>query len=421
MPSKPCVLCEKWLPIFANKMCAACFVEWSAGRNIPIDQMPVHCGADGCIGYAVKKGLCDKHYRRLHDHGTTEKIKQISEERRHPEQKNWYYKKAQGKLCERWQNFWNFVNDIGDRPSPRHWLEAKDANQLLGPDNFYWREPQLEQKHSANTIEGRREYQRAVRAKEPDYWVGSNLKRYFGLTRDGYDAILAAQGGVCAICKGKETSRRKDGSFQLFAVDHDHETGEIRGLLCVNCNQMLGQARDRPEILLAGACYLEQKNFTGLFIPSNEVRKNVPLIHRAAHRGNCAVDGCDGIAKAHGYCPKHYGQFLRGTQIGVDNRIKNIGPCSIPGCDRSAQKRGYCSMHYQELRTKKKISGTKICSIAGCQETVVGRGMCRTHHARWIRYGDANALHDTQGRLISASPNAATPSAPIPSPSRQKE
>lgn len=60
-----------------------------------------------------------------------------------------------------------------------------------------------------------------------------NLRTY-GLTFADYTRMLTAQDGVCVICKGGNGSKRP------LCVDHDHETGRIRGLLCIRCNSMLG-------------------------------------------------------------------------------------------------------------------------------------------------------------------------------------
>lgn len=54
------------------------------------------------------------------------------------------------------------------------------------------------------------------------------------VSKSEYEEMLARQGGVCAICNKRQVSRR-------LAVDHDHETGQIRGLLCLRCNQALGR------------------------------------------------------------------------------------------------------------------------------------------------------------------------------------
>lgn len=78
------------------------------------------------------------------------------------------------------------------------------------------------------------------------------LKIQFGLDWDEYDFLLAAQGGRCAICDGRPRKH-------LLAVDHDHKTGEIRGLLCSRCNhKLLGSANDDPARLRKAADYLEQ-------------------------------------------------------------------------------------------------------------------------------------------------------------------
>lgn len=78
----------------------------------------------------------------------------------------------------------------------------------------------------------------------------SYLKRTYGITLEAYDAKLAEQGGVCGIC-GEEPNP----AISLH-VDHDHESGALRGLLCFRCNQALGALREDPVLLLAAAAYL---------------------------------------------------------------------------------------------------------------------------------------------------------------------
>jgi hypothetical protein len=79
------------------------------------------------------------------------------------------------------------------------------------------------------------------------------LERKFGITRAEYDQMLADQGGVCKLCDGKEPY---PGSRAL-CVDHDHETGKVRSLLCTHCNSGLGMFRDSPDLLRAAAAYIE--------------------------------------------------------------------------------------------------------------------------------------------------------------------
>jgi len=80
----------------------------------------------------------------------------------------------------------------------------------------------------------------------------SHLKRKYGLTVEEYDAMLAAQGGVCAICRRPP----RDGS--ALHVDHDHATGEVRGLLCFTCNNALGDLGDEVERAVQVLAYLDR-------------------------------------------------------------------------------------------------------------------------------------------------------------------
>lgn len=77
------------------------------------------------------------------------------------------------------------------------------------------------------------------------------LKKY-GITLAEAEALLASQGGVCAICQKPITDTRDYGPH----VDHDHETGRVRGILCLGCNTGLGGFRDDPKRMLAAIAYL---------------------------------------------------------------------------------------------------------------------------------------------------------------------
>lgn len=71
------------------------------------------------------------------------------------------------------------------------------------------------------------------------------LRSKYGITADEYQALLGRQGGVCAICRQPEKLMR-GGRVRRLAVDHDHRTGRIRGLLCHSCNATIGFLRDDP-------------------------------------------------------------------------------------------------------------------------------------------------------------------------------
>lgn len=88
----------------------------------------------------------------------------------------------------------------------------------------------------------------SVRAKanyDPEYMRRKNIEKY-GITVEEYGYILAAQKGLCATCG---SSTPGSSHAKNFCIDHNHVTGQIRGLLCVPCNTALGLINDRIEVL----------------------------------------------------------------------------------------------------------------------------------------------------------------------------
>ncbi len=79
----------------------------------------------------------------------------------------------------------------------------------------------------------------------------ARLKDVYGLTLAEYDALLELQGNGCAIC-----GKTPEENGQRLAVDHDHETGEVRGLLCRACNSGIGFLCDNPNLCYRAAQYL---------------------------------------------------------------------------------------------------------------------------------------------------------------------
>jgi hypothetical protein len=79
----------------------------------------------------------------------------------------------------------------------------------------------------------------------------TKLKIKFGITLEQYEEMLERQSGVCWICKRPEPTR-------ALAVDHDHTTGAVRGLLCTACNNMLGTARENVDALKRAIRYIEE-------------------------------------------------------------------------------------------------------------------------------------------------------------------
>ena len=83
--------------------------------------------------------------------------------------------------------------------------------------------------------------------------------RSYGLSKDEYNEMLDNQGGSCAICKRKEWVRASiTDNVMALAVDHCHDTGNVRGLLCRACNLAIGYFEDNIESLDEAIKYLEQ-------------------------------------------------------------------------------------------------------------------------------------------------------------------
>lgn len=101
---------------------------------------------------------------------------------------------------------------------------------------------------------------------EETYYIGRNntrraecrdchssriMKCLYGIELSEYKEMLTSQNGGCAICNAPEPEKRR------LNIDHDHITGEVRGLLCWRCNVTLGKVDDNPELLHKMANYLE--------------------------------------------------------------------------------------------------------------------------------------------------------------------
>ena len=96
----------------------------------------------------------------------------------------------------------------------------------------------------------------------------NNLKRNYDLTQEEYNKILLEQGNKCIIC-GKDQSE----SQKAFAVDHNHITGRVRGILCSWCNTGIGLFKDDPKTLYRAIQYL-YKNDTEKIAVEEETFKN---------------------------------------------------------------------------------------------------------------------------------------------------
>jgi hypothetical protein len=142
---------------------------------------------------------------------------------------------------------------VGDRPKLERRLVAKDESQPIGPNNFQWVRP----KYDHQTKEGRAAYEKDHRAKNPLLYRDKEFRKRFGITLLDYQAKLEEQKGVCAICSKPERGTR-NGVTRWLNVDHNHETNEVRGLLCTNCNVAVGMMFESREIMRAAIAYLDK-------------------------------------------------------------------------------------------------------------------------------------------------------------------
>lgn len=119
------------------------------------------------------------------------------------------------------------------------------------------RKAEQQRRYSALHPDRRAASTTAYREKNPEKWAriqrSSKMNIKYGITLDEYDAMLDSQNGHCAICPATDPGRK--GRSFLY-VDHCHETGEVRGLLCGNCNDGLGRFRDDPALLRGAIAYL---------------------------------------------------------------------------------------------------------------------------------------------------------------------
>ena len=176
------------------------------------------CSIQGCKKEVLSLGICSMHYTRVRRYSTTDKPLSKSELLLENGE-------AHCCTCKHTKPITEFCKD--SQTSHGFSRRCKKCNSRKGKDNY------KNNKH-----------------KHQDY----ARKKRFGLDRTDYETLISAQLNSCAICKTKFTKRAP-------AVDHDHVTGVVRGLLCSRCNLGLGIFKDDPQLLKKATTYLtENKN-----------------------------------------------------------------------------------------------------------------------------------------------------------------
>jgi hypothetical protein len=222
--------------------------------------MATECLVHGCKKPSVAKGLCGTHRKRVARHGSTEQTRPADwgSREKHPAYGTWVnLRRAHAKSTPKeWlDDFWLFVSQTPKKPEGRCQATREDPTKPWGPNNFYWKEPQISLERKVDRAAYMREWQRKARAANKDYGKNADLKKNYGVTLDWYNAKHAEQGGVCAICQQEETALIH-GRLISLAVDHCHDTGEVRGLLCRSCNNAIGAFQHKPDLLDKAKSYL---------------------------------------------------------------------------------------------------------------------------------------------------------------------
>lgn len=215
------------------------------------------CEIFNCTELAQIKGLCGKHYKRVQRHSDPEfnsrpKVGGFKRNKDHPLYTLWrtITRRNLGKdVCEEWKDFRKFVEDVGEKPTESASLRRRDRTKSYSLENAHWVIPSLNRELQNLRLKDRIKLKKL---EDPHYSKKAQLKKNYNLTWERYQEMLIQQGGVCKVCGQPETKKPHG-----LSVDHCHVTNQVRGLLCSNCNSVLGYAKDSLEILMKCIAYLE--------------------------------------------------------------------------------------------------------------------------------------------------------------------
>lgn len=138
--------------------------------------------------------------------------------------------------------------------------ECTKCNTIKSLDNFRW-SSKSRCYISSHCKTCQNKYKSEKRKLDPEKESIRTRKRHYknkyGITLDQYNKMFEKQKGLCAICNKSQRRYSTSGNIRL-AVDHNHNTGKVRELLCTECNVGIGYAQDNPEILKSMIAYLEK-------------------------------------------------------------------------------------------------------------------------------------------------------------------
>jgi len=155
---------------------------------------------------------------------------------------DFYRKEAHCRVCRNKESLaYHHAHPDRARAKVKEWDNANPGIRAARSKEWYRTHPEAKKKWRTDNPDSAKRQDRA-----------SKLKSAYGLTIADFDRMLASQGGVCAVCSGPPNGRG------AYHVDHDHDTGKIRGLLCHSCNIALGLVRDSQDHLAKLMAYLRE-------------------------------------------------------------------------------------------------------------------------------------------------------------------
>jgi hypothetical protein len=124
--------------------------------------------------------------------------------------------------------------------------------------NFQHANPDGLNKHCKDCLEAGIRFKKPRKKRTYDQNRNEQLKKKFGISSSDFDIMLSNQGNGCAICGDENPLPSRGHGTSGFVVDHCHETGIIRAILCGNCNKAIGFMRDDPTTAGKAAEYLKK-------------------------------------------------------------------------------------------------------------------------------------------------------------------
>lgn len=214
------------------------------------------CSVKECYQPIRTGSFCHKHYQRWlrHGHEYDTRPSDWGAREEHPLYILYcgLQRGYRNQLCEKWKDFWGFVEDIKERPkSGNPQLRRKNESQQWCLENVFWKERRYA---TGNEKEYAREWRKNNKRKCHD----RELKRLYGIGVDEYEKMLVEQNNLCKLCGKAEASvDHRTKKIRRLAVDHCHNSSKVRALLCSQCNKALGNFKDDISLLTKAIEYIK--------------------------------------------------------------------------------------------------------------------------------------------------------------------